>query len=103
MRKTVGLAVTFYSSPGSLAFLSGWIAESGWRQKWLAAPRVPGHSRPMLATAEKWLFLRHVRAAATSACHLREVQLQTRAASAGTLCFGMLKYRGQSIGLPAGL
>jgi hypothetical protein len=67
MRKTGGLAVTFYSSPDSLAFLSGWIAESVWRQKWLAAPRVPERSRPMLATAEKWLLLRHPRAAATSA------------------------------------
>ena len=97
MRKTGGLAVTFYSSPDSLAFLSGWIAESVWRQKWLAAPRVPERSRPVLATAERWLLLRHPRAAATSAGHLREVQLQTRAASVGILCSGMLKYPGQSL------
>ena len=100
MRKTGGLAVTFYSSPGSLAFLSGWIAESVWRQKWLAAPGVPERSRPMLATAEKWLLPRHPRAAATSAGHLREVPLQTRAASEGILCSEMLKDRGQSIRQP---
>jgi hypothetical protein len=97
MRKTGGLAVTFYSSPDTLAFLSGWPAGSVWRQKWLAAPRVPERSRPRLATAEKWLLLRHPRAAATSAGHLREGQLQTRAASVGILCSGMLKYPGESL------
>ena len=97
MRKTGALAVTFYSSPDSLAFPSGWPAESVWRQKWLAAPRVPERSRPMLATAEKGLLLRHPRAAAKIGGHLREVQLQTRAASVGTLWCGMLKYPGQSL------
>ena len=95
MRKTGGLAVTSYSSPDSLAFPSGWPAESVWRQKWLAALRVPERCRPMLAPAEKWLLPRHPRADATSAGPLREVQLQTRAASGGILCSGMLKYRDQ--------
>jgi hypothetical protein len=97
MHKNGGLAITFYSSPDSLTFPSGWPAESGWRQKWLAAPRAPVRHRPMLATAERWLLLRHPRAAATSAGHLRAVPLHTRAASVGILCFGMLKYRGQSV------
>lgn len=104
MRKTGGLAVTFYSSPDSLASPSGWSAESVWRQKWLAAPRVPVRSRPMLATAETGLLLRHPRAAATSRGHRRELQHQTRAASVGILCSGVLNYRAQSIGgLPKSL
>jgi hypothetical protein len=53
MLKTGGLAATICSSPDTLAFPSGWPAESVWRQKWLAAPRVPERSRPTLATAEK--------------------------------------------------
>jgi hypothetical protein len=97
MRTTDRLAVTFYSSPDSLAFLSEWPAESVWRQKWLAALPVPERSRPMLATAEKGLLLRHPRAAATIGGHPREVQLQTRAAIVGILCSGMLKYPGQSL------
>ena len=97
MRKTGGLAATICSSPDSLALPSEWPAESVWRQKWLAAPRVPGRSRPMLATAEKGLLLRHRRAAATIGGHLREVQRQPRAASVGTLWCGMLKYPGQSL------
>src|ERR1700730_5230789 len=98
MRKTGGLAVTFYSSPDSLASPAGWSSESVWRQQGLAAPPVPVGSRPMLAISERWLLLRHPRAAATSADHCPEVQLRTRAASVGILCSGMLKYRGQSIG-----
>ena len=98
MRKTGGVAVTSYSSPDSLAFPAGWPAESVWLQKWLAAPPVPVGSRPMLVISERWLLLRHPRAAATSAGRLREVRLRTRAANVGILCSGMLKYRGQSIG-----
>ena len=101
MLKTGGRAVAFYSSPDSLAFLSEWPAESLWRQKWLAAPRVPERSRPMLATAERGLLLRHPRAAATIPGRLREVQLQTRAASVGILCSGMLKYPRQSLASPS--
>jgi hypothetical protein len=99
MRKTGGVAVTFYSSPDSLAFPAGWSAESVWRQQGLAAPPVPVGSRPMLAISERWLLLRHPHAAATSADHWRGVQLQTRAASLGILWSGMLKYRRQSIGV----
>jgi hypothetical protein len=51
----------------------------------------------VLATAEKWLLPRHPRAVATSAGHAREVQLQTRAASAGILWCVMLEYLGQSL------
>ena len=97
MPKGDGRAVTSYSSPDSLAFPSEWPAESVWRQKWLAALPVPERSRPMLATAEKGLLLRHPRAAATIGGHLREVQLQTRSASVGILRCGMLKYPGQSL------
>src|ERR1700674_4734903 len=56
----------------------------------------------MLAIAKRWLLLRHPQAAATSAGHLREVQLQTRAASADILCSVMLKYRGQSLAASLG-
>jgi hypothetical protein len=51
----------------------------------------------MLAIAKKWLLLRRPQAAATSAGHLREVQLQTRAASVDILSVGMLKYPVQSL------
>ena len=97
MQQTDALAVTFYSSPDSLAFPSEWPAESLWLQKWLGAPPVLQRSRPTLATAGRGLLLLHPRAAATIPGRLREVQLQTRAASVGILCSGMLKYPRQSL------
>jgi hypothetical protein len=81
----------------SLAFPSEWPAESVWRQKWLAAPLVRERSRPTLATGERGLLPRHPRAAATIGGHLREVQIQTRAASVDILSVGMLKYPVQSL------
>jgi hypothetical protein len=97
MRTRTDWVPPFIPVADSLAFPSEWPAESVWRQKWPAAPRVPERSRPMLATVEKGLLLRHPRAAAPIGSHLREVQLQTRAASVGILWCGMLKYPGHSL------
>src|ERR1700674_5590306 len=97
MRKQTGWLSPFIPVQDSLAFLFEWPAESLWRQKWLGAPRVLQRSRPTLATAERGLLLRHPRAAATIPGRLRESQLQTRAASVGILCSGMLKYPRQSL------
>ena len=101
MHKVGRLPIAFYSSPDSLAFPAGWPEESGLRQKWLAARRVPAGIRPMLATAGTRLLLRRPRAAAASAGQPPQVQLQTPAASESILCSEMLKDRGHSIRRPS--
>jgi len=96
MQQTTRWLSPFILVPDSLAFPSEWSAESPLRQKWLGAPRVLQRFRPTLATAGRGPLLRRPRASATIPDGLREVQLQTRAASVDILWWGMVKYPCQS-------